>query len=78
MYSKPIAPADSRGSFTSVTIECTRLFLEKWRLEEGGILSRIDGQQYSTNCPEIKWRQHKSHSIILVETDFVIVSTRTR
>jgi hypothetical protein len=26
-----------------VTIECTRLSLEKWRLEEGWILCRVDG-----------------------------------
>ena len=27
IYSKPIAPEDSRGSLTKVTIECTRLSL---------------------------------------------------
>ncbi len=37
---------------------CTRLSLEKWSLEEGWILCRIDGLQCSTNCPEIKWAVH--------------------
>jgi len=43
MYSSPIAPEDSRGSLTRVTGECTRLALvEKWRLEEGRMLCRMD------------------------------------
>ncbi len=42
MYSIPIAPEDSRGSLTRVTGECTRLALEKWRLEEGWMLCRMD------------------------------------
>jgi len=32
---KPIAAEDSRESLTRVTSECTQLFLEKWKLEEG-------------------------------------------
>src|SRR6266404_3891917 len=55
VYSKPIAPEDSRGSLTRATVECTRLSLEKWRVKEGWMLCRIDGLQCSTNCPEIKW-----------------------
>jgi hypothetical protein len=42
MYSKAIAPEDSRGSLTRVTGECTRLALEKWRLEEGWLLCEMD------------------------------------
>ena len=55
MYSIHIAPEDRRGSLTRVTIECTNLSLEKRSFEEGWILCRIDGWQYSTDCPEIKW-----------------------
>jgi hypothetical protein len=29
--------------------------LEKWGIEEGWILCKIDGFQCSINCPEIKW-----------------------
>jgi hypothetical protein len=31
------------------------MFLEKWRIEEGWILCKIDGLQCSINCPQIKW-----------------------
>ena len=55
MYSIHIAPEDRRVSLTRVTIECTNLSLEKGSLEEGGYSGRIDGWQYSTDCPEIKW-----------------------
>ena len=29
--------------------------LEKWSIEEGWILCKMDGLQCSTNCSEIKW-----------------------
>ena len=35
---KSIVKEDSRESLTRVTIECARLSLEKWSLEEGWIL----------------------------------------
>jgi len=39
-----IHPAeDSRRSLTRIRSMCTRLSLEKWRLEKGWILCRIDG-----------------------------------
>ena len=43
MYSVPIAAEESRGSLTRVMSECTPLSVEKWRLEEGWIVCRIDG-----------------------------------
>ena len=46
---------DRRESRTRATSEGTWLSLEKWRLEAGWILSRIDGLQYSLYCPEIIW-----------------------
>jgi hypothetical protein len=55
IYLRPIAAEDSRGSLTIGKSEYVWMSLEKWRLKTGWILCRIDGQQCSTNCPEIKW-----------------------
>jgi hypothetical protein len=55
MYSTPLAAEDSRGPLIRIPSECTRMSLEKWRIEEGWILYKIDGFQCSINCPEIQW-----------------------
>jgi hypothetical protein len=43
MYSKPIGAEDSRGSPNRILSECTEMSLEKWSIEEGWILCKIDG-----------------------------------
>ena len=45
----------SVGFSSIATSKCTRLSLEEWELEEGRILCRIEGKQYSTHCPKITW-----------------------
>jgi hypothetical protein len=54
MYSKPIGTEDSRGPPNRILSECTRVSLEKWSIEEGWILCKMDGLQCSINCPQFK------------------------
>jgi hypothetical protein len=52
--SKSFGAEVSRIPLNRVTSESTWMSLKNWRLEAYWILCKVDGLQWSINCPEMK------------------------
>ena len=52
MIQHPLGAEDSRGPPKRILSECTRMSLEKWSIEEGWILGKMDGLQRAITCPQ--------------------------